>query len=229
MNIRKKILEQSQNREVFQYEITNDTDKDTWLDDVLMFRAESLSELGVSEEECMLFRSGRHKNDMPSVCKFGVMDESMMDTFSGMSETGDHVETQGAGKVISSDNLTILGSCDNYVLIGFLTGQNHMFRTDITVDEQGNFVKLDVYAEFRIRLEAGRCILTEELLIEHMSEPNKAIQEFARNKAKRFGSRNTNNLAVFCTWYYYGLTVTYEDVKRNLNLIKEKKLPFDVF
>lgn len=229
MDIQKKVLEQLQDREVFQYEITNDTNKDAWLGDVLMFHVDSLSELGVSEEECMLFRSGRHKNDMPSVCKLGVMDESMRDTFSGMSETGDHVEAQGAVKVISSDHLTILGSCDRYVLIGFLTGQKHMFRTDITVDEQGNFVKLDVYAEFRIRLEVGKCILTEELLIEHVSEPNKAIEEFARNKAKRFGSRNANNLAVFCTWYYYGLTVSYDDVRRNLNLIKEKKLPFDVF
>ena len=30
-------------------------------------------------------------------------------------------------------------------------------------------------------------------------------------------------------WYYYGLTVTYEDVKTNPEIMKKKQIPFDVF
>ncbi|MDO5402194.1 MAG: alpha-galactosidase [Eubacteriales bacterium] len=229
MNIMKKIIEQSEKREIFQMEIVNDTKEDIWLKDVLMFHADSLSELGLKEDNCRLFRSGRHKNDMPSVCTFGIMDESMKDTLSQMTESGDQKEEDRHKRVIVSDHLTILGGEADYVLLGFLTGQNHLFRTEINIDERGGFVSLDVFAEFRIRLTLDKHIFTEELMIEHISNPEKAIDEFARMKAERFGSRNKNNMAVFCTWYYYGLTVTYEDVQANLNWMREHRLPFDVF
>lgn len=229
MDIKKIILEETQNSTIYQMEIVNQTQQDQWLEDVLMYRADSLSEMGVAEIGCSFFRTGRHKNDMPSVFLFGEMDDRMQDAMAGMTETGDRAEKSQQGHVIVSDHLSILGKDDCYFMIGFLTGQHQMFRTEVTVDEQGNFVKLEVYVEFRIRVAAGKHIFTEELQLAHITDPEAAIYEFAAEKAARFGCRNQNNMAVFCTWYYYGLTVTYEDVKRNLNWMREHRLPFQVF
>ena len=49
-------------------------------------------------------------------------------------------------------------------------------------------------------------------------------------KAERYNARyHSKAPSVFYTWYYYGLTVTYEDVALSLSEIKKKQLPFDVF
>ena len=57
-----------------------------------------------------------------------------------------------------------------------------------------------------------------------------AIDDYAADKARIYHAlRSKNPPSVYCTWYYYGLTVTYEDVQENLNEIKRRKLPFDVY
>ena len=138
LKVTKKVLKETDGILEFCFEIENTSEEEVWLKELELYHGDSLKELGVTEENCLFFRSGRHKNDMPSVAVFGRFDDCMKDA------------------------------------IG-------------------------------------------------------AINRFAADKAERYGSRNAGNPSVFCTWYYYGLTVSYEDVITNLNRMKQLKLPFDVF
>lgn len=226
--VEKVILEQTADREVFYFTIENISGKDAYLGRVDMFEASSLTELGLDENDCVCFRSGRHKNDMPGVFTFGKLDDAMKDAMSGMTESGDKAE-ETAGGMINSDHLTILGKEGNYVVIAFFTGRDQLFRTDIAVDDQGAFKRLVSQVEFNIRMKAGECRRTETIYIERTANAEDAIERFAAKKASIYGTRNQADISVFCTWYYYGLTVTYEDVKTNLEEMKRRKLPFDVF
>ena len=228
LRVEKVVAQKTDSKEEYYYTIENNSEKDVFLDKFDMLEITGLEQLGLSAKECRCFRSGRHKNDMPSVFTFGQFDDSIKDAMSGMTESGDKAEADGAG-VIISDHLTILGTEGNYVVIAFSTGRDQMFHTRITMDGAGNFKKLVSRVEFGIRLKAGDSCKTETIYIEKTADVAEAINCFAQDKVVRYGARNQAHPSVFCTWYYYGLTVTYEDVKTNLDLMSKKKLPFDVF
>ena len=227
LQITKKVLHEEKNICEYCYEIHNPTKESIYLDSFTVFEADSLEELGLSASECVLFRSGRHKNDIPSVMTLGRPDGAMQDALGSMSETGERGENE-AGHKILSDHLTVLGNTGNYVLIGFMTGCNQLFETEIILDAAWEFKKLTSRVLFGINILAGATMTTETIRIEHTDNAEASIQAFARNKAPE-GRKRKKTPSVFCTWYYYGLTVTYEDVRTNLEIMKEKKLPFDVF
>ena len=227
--VTKQILKETDEICEIRYELENTTQDRIWLDEFEVFHADSLSELGVTEENCILFRSGRHKNDMPSVARFGRLDDCMKDALGGMTEAGERNDNDDAMRTIISDHLTVLGNESGYCMLGFITGRNQLFQTDIQIDNQGDFVALSSKVLFQKYLLPGQRVQTEILRIEHTKDIFTAIERFAMDKAALYGSRNGNPLSVFCTWYYYGLTVTYEDVLTNLERMEQLKLPFDVF
>jgi len=194
-----------------------------------VFSAASLEELGLNAQDCLVLRTGRHKNDMPSVARFGSMDGSMQDALGGMTESGDRASGQEGWGTIVSDHLTLLGAGDKWVMLSFLTGRDQLFKTEITVDEAGRFVRLRSAVELRILLRPGQTIYTEIFRIERTADPMAAIDRLALDKAALYGSRTQRQPSVFCTWYYYGLTVTWEDVLENLTRMERLHLPFDVF
>ena len=226
LNYQKIIVKEDESCEEYYYKVSNNTSDDLWLDNVILYECQSLQELGLPKDSKM-FRSGRHKNDMPGIFTFGVMDGAMKDVMGAMAETGDKIDVKSS--VIVSDHLTILGKDDNYVVISFITGQSQMFNTRVYVSDNGDFQRLESDVEFNVRLKAGEERITERIRIEKVKSAKDAIDRFASDKAKLYGSRNSQHPSVFCTWYYYGLTVTYDDVMTNLRIMEEKKLPFDVF
>ena len=207
-------------------EITNPTDRDIYIGRLSLFSMDSLKDAHLSDNS-LIFRSGRHKNDMPGVAEFGCFDESMKDLTGGMTETGDKAE--GSGLKIVSDHITVIGRDKDYLVISFETCKNQTFETSITVNEKGEFSGLKSEVIFNIYIKAGEKLKSEIIRIERRDDANKAITDFAKRRAVSYGSRNSRRKAVFCTWYYYGLTVNYTDVKTNLKIMHEKKLPFDVF
>jgi len=229
LQIEKKILRQTENLCKFQYALTNPTDQAIYLDDFDVFCADSLEALGLDAGDCLLMRTGRHKNDMPSIARFGVIDACMQDAMGGMTESGDRASGKDGCRTILSDHFTLLGSGSSWVMLSFVTGRDQLFRTEITVDENGWFVKLHSCVEFRIFLRPGQTIQTEIFRLEHTSQPMATIDRLAQDKAALYGSRAGKKPSVFCTWYYYGLTVTWQDVKTNLEKIEQYHLPFDVF
>ena len=228
LKIEKKVLCENEHLCEYCYSISNVSEQEVFLEEKELFCVKSLEEMGLDAQNCLLLRTGRHKNDMPSVARFGVMDECMQDALGGMTESGDRAGVKD-GRLIISDHLTLLGSEKNWVLLGFVTGRDQLFRTEIEVDAQGCFRSLRAVAEFRIYIRPGQTVTTETFRMEQTAEPMEAIERFARDKAALYGSRNSWKPSVFCTWYYYGLTVTWQDVLTNLERMERLHLPFDVF
>ena len=213
----------------FYFEISNPTDEDIYLSDFVLYEQDSLENMGLDPSDCVMFRSGRHKNDMPSVFRLGERSAAMEDAMGGMTETGDKAEVNHRERCILSDHLTILGNEKGYAVISFPKGRNQMVETAVYVDDCGRFVRLQSRVIFNIRLKPGRSVETEWLCVRNTTDVLDAIDSFARDKALRYGARNQECPSVFCTWYYYGLTVTYEDVVTNLREMERRRLPFDVF
>ncbi|MBP3655386.1 MAG: alpha-galactosidase [Clostridia bacterium] len=229
LQTRKLTLTDTPSIQEFCYEIHNPTGEDVWLDEFELFHADSLAELGVEAEGCRLFRTGRHKNDMPSVAVLGRMDDAMRDALGSMSETGDRNADAPGQRTIVSDHLTLLGSSRRCCMIAFMTGRSQLFHTRIRVDERGGFLSLSAGVELRRFLRPGETICTETLRVGQTSQPEAAVRRFAQEKARAEGARRCAPPSVFCTWYYYGLTVTQEDVLTNLTRMEAQRLPFDVF
>ncbi|MBR2942705.1 MAG: alpha-galactosidase [Clostridia bacterium] len=229
LHIEKRILQTTQNSEHFQYAITNPTQQDIYIEDFEVFSADSLAALGLDAHSCMFLRTGRHKNDMPSAARFGRMDDAMRDALGGMTESGDRRSDSPLCRTIVSDHLTLLGDGDNWVVFAFTGGRDQLFRTEIDVDADGHFLHLRALTEFRVLIAPGQTFLTEPLRITRETDPAAAIERFAGEKAERFGARTGKIPSVFCTWYYYGLTVSWQDVEENLTRMQRLHLPFDVF
>ena len=209
-------------------EVKNLSDREIVLEKVILFHAESFSAYGI-EPDYDIFRSGRHKNDMPGVFTTGVKDERLKDVSAAMSESGDRMEG-GSGSRILSDHLTLIkGKEGNVLAIEFLRGRDQLFETEIVLDEDAAFKELNAGAVFNIILKPGETVKTESIRIAEITDEREEVRSFAKRKAELYRARNKRRPAVFCTWYYYGLTVSEEDVKTCLNIIKERKLPYDVF
>ncbi len=212
----------------FRYALHNPTEEPVWLEEFEMFRADSLEELNISSDNCRVFRTGRHKNDIPSVATLGNMDDALQDALGGMTESGDRAGN-GSGHLIVSDHLTILGDAGHWCVIAFMTGCDQMFCTEIALSDAGEFGSLSTRVQFHRFISPGETLFTETLRIEYTSDAEASIRRFAREKASPRHSLQTAPPSVFCTWYYYGLTVTEEDVMVNLEKMAAQKLPFDVF
>ena len=150
-----------------------------------------------------------------------------------MTESGDKEAVDDAlsgGYLISSDHLTLIKDHkDKTLAIEFLTGRDQLFETRIKLDSDANieYIKSDVI--FNIYISPGETLNTESMRIALVDDTQKEIESFASRKAALYGSRNTRRPAAFCTWYFYELNVTYEDVKTNLEIMKKRHLPYDVF
>ena len=90
----KVIVQKNNTREEYYYTIKNTAEYDIFLDKFTMLEIGSLEELGLCAENCRCFRSGRHKNNMPSVFEFGKLDDSMKDAMGGMTESGDKEDSR---------------------------------------------------------------------------------------------------------------------------------------
>lgn len=229
LSVKRVVLSDYCDKEEFYFVISNPTDEDIYLSDFVLYEQDSLENMGLDSSNCVMFRSGRHKNDMPSVFRLGQRSAAMEDSMGGMTETGDKIEADHQERCILSDHLTILGNEKGYMVISFPKGRNQMVETAVYVDDSGRFVRLQSKVIFNIRLKPGQSVETECLCMRYTTDVLDAIDSFARDKAFRYGARNQAPPSVFCTWYYYGLTVTYEDVVTNLREMKRRKLPFDVF
>ena len=125
--------------------------------------------------------------------------------------------------------MTVFTGNKESLLITFTGGREQLFETELLLDEEYKLEKVSAKAIFNIYLAPGTSVECEELKLVWTSNPEAEVERFAKNKAAKYGSRRGLQPSVFCTWYYYGLTVSYEDVKTNLEIMQKRKLPFDVF
>ncbi len=223
------VTEQSQPDAVeYHAVVTNRSAQPVFLETVRLLDC-SPSDFPLQEGPYDIYRSGRHKNDMPGMFTTGCPDARMQDVSAVMAESGDRMES-AAGNRIISDHLTLLKDRNHNVLaIEFLTGRDQLFQTVLDLDEYGNLCRLTSETIFQIILPPNETVTSETIRLARTTDPDAEVQVFAKRKAALYGSRNQRHPAVFCTWYYYGLTVTYEDVKTCLHELQKRQLPYDVF
>ena len=209
--------------------LKNTSDGDIFLKYAVLWEAGQEADLAVGEGPYEIYRSGRHKNDMPGTFRTGVDDERLRDVLGAMTESGDKQDADGQSRSIVSDHLTVIQGSEKSLLVEFTGGRDQLFETIITLDKNYDFEKVQAKVIFNIFLSAGESVECEKVKLVRTKAVECEIESFAADKAAKYGTRCAKRPAVFCTWYYYGLTVTYEDVKTNLEIMKERKLPFDVF
>jgi hypothetical protein len=186
--------------------------------------------------EWSFMRSGRQKNDLPSVCVLGRFDGAYADSLGSLSEKGrrDNDETAVAREIVSDELSVIVGEegrGPGSVLIGFLDGRSYLAECRIKTDSHGlRFESLEAACLLDgVLLQPGEWRQGEWLLLDGQ-EPFKAMESFIEEKAKVLQSEaSPHPPTVFCTWYYYGDTVSQEDVDVNLKAIVDRQVPIDVF
>lgn len=226
---RSVLVEEREMEQEFFVEIENCSKQEVFLKYAVLWEASKEADLGVGEGQIEVFRSGRHKNDMPGTFTLGVCDERMKAVLGAMTESGDKSEAKDEARKVVSDHLTVLKGGEKSLVIEFPGGRKQLFETVLMMNSSYDLKKLQAKVLFDIYLEPGRKLESESVKLVWTTQVEKEIERFAEKKALRFGKRSGARPSVFCTWYYYGLTVTYEDVKTNLDIMKERKLPFDVF
>lgn len=216
------------NYHIISKKITNNLSKSRYLGDVLLYETNNLSDFRVGQKDIKVFRSARHKNDMPTVFTFAKFDEAMQDAVTQISETGASL-IKDKSNLIISDHLTIIGHSHKAFVIAFLGGKKHLIRSEIKVNHKGDFVSLKVYAEINKILKPHETFTTEKVEIYNTDNVNDAIRDFAKKKGKGKIVKKKKCPAIYCTWYYYGQTITPADCLTNLKEIKRRKLPLDTF
>ena len=218
-------------------QVKNIGEKPIFLQDVDYIRVKSRDEFiidGKTMETWQIYRQGRHKNDIPTICCPGDMDGRLLDGIGGMTETGDQTSTADMDHpVLRSDSMTIFHTADQNVLFGYMTGRESLVDCKIVMgtgkDTRDWAIRCGC-SPVSVYLERGKTFDGGVFVVRSGDREQTLIERYAAEKAERYHARRQLKApSVFCTWYYYGLTVTYEDVKESLEQIQEKKLPFDVF
>ncbi len=76
------------NFQIINKKITNNLKQDKYIDDVLLYEANNIKDLKVGTKDIKVFRSARHKNDMPTIFTLGKFDDAMKDAITQISESG---------------------------------------------------------------------------------------------------------------------------------------------
>jgi hypothetical protein len=179
-----------------------------------------------SWEKYQVFRSGRHKNDIPSVFCLGLKDRAFTDAASSAEETGRVVEKKAAEKIVS-DSLTVFRNGDQSVSFDYPDISRYFVNSEISFS---GGKRISSTVETMVMLEPGETLKSDELHIRAGMNPMDLIDRFSEEKMRGIKGRGHRPAPlVYCTWYYYGLKVTGQDVKNNLRQIKEKHIPYEVF
>ncbi|MBP5224476.1 MAG: hypothetical protein J6Z38_02700, partial [Lachnospiraceae bacterium] len=86
--LKKVMLQETETLQEYYVEVTNDSEGPAFLPSVTLYETKDLKDLGLDAKHCRVYRSGRQKNDMPSVFTLGVRDDAMEDALGGLSESG---------------------------------------------------------------------------------------------------------------------------------------------
>ena len=215
--------------------VLNGTGGDIWLDRMTLLRLQAPGTLfpGVDSRDWIVMRQGRMKNDLPAVCRLGDDGPAFSDAVGRLRESGGaHEPGASAGRIVS-DDVTILRSGADVsaasVLLGFMTGFDQLFETVVELDGEHRCVGLRCASLYDALLPDGAEAFSEWLRIDLSSDSFAALERYAHDKAVSGQARVRTALGVFCTWYYYGLSVTERDMMSDMDELSRRKIPFDVF
>jgi len=215
--------------------VKNQTEKAIYLDRMTLLEMQEPGMLfGETDSlDWIVYRQGRMKNDLPAVCRLGDDGPAFTDAVAKLRETGGMSQEQDAAGRIVSDDVTILcagSERKESVLFGYITGADQLFETVLNLDKEHHCIGITSASLYEAELPAGEAVKSEWLRIECSENALDALDRYAEDVA---GICNVKKRpvppSVFCTWYYYGLSVTEEDMMSDMTRLHERKIPFEVY
>ncbi len=196
---------------------------------LVLLHTEDLRLGDLPSTEWFFFRQGRMKNELPAVCRLGDQGECFQDACTSLRESGDGTEALSKKPTLISDSMTLING-GNSLLLTFETGDRLFTETILELTASHDFHSLECACPVYAEVLPGQTLVSERLRVSVVSDPQKAIDAYAHRKAERYHARKSRHVpSVYCTWYYYGLTVSEADVLENLAAIQERQIPFEVF
>ena len=120
--------------------------------------------------------------------------------------------------------------CISDRLLTFETGDRLFTETVLKLTPSHEFLSLECACPVGVDVFPGTEIKSERLRITVPDDSQEAIDAYAARKALRYHARKGEHVpSVYCTWYYYGLTVSEADVRENLAALLDRPIPFEVF
>ena len=211
--------------------ITNPHAEEVYLENAYPVCISGLELGGVPSGNWSILNHGRHKNDLPSVCKAGIRNEAFADAVNRLSEEGLLVkEEQDGTMALNGDQIAVLCGGNATLAVSFATADTQFTEIIIPISAKGDVGTICIGGDFNVRLRAGDSIYTDWVSVDAGHDPLTAIDAYAAFVRDSKGVKVPKEKpAIYSTWYYYGRELCEEDVYTNLKGITERKLPFTHF
>lgn len=207
----------------------NNSESPFRIDRFTLFRTNDLRLGDMPSADWLFFRQGRMKNELPAVCRLGDRGDCFKDACTTLRESGEGTEETNGQPVLVSDSMTLL-SGEVPLLLTFETGDRLFTETVLKLTPSHEFLSLECACPVGVDVLPGTEIKSERLRITVPDDSQEAIDAYASRKALRYHARKGEHVpSVYCTWYYYGLTVSEADVRENLAALLDRQIPFEVF
>ena len=187
---------------------------------------------GTDCRDWIFWRQGRMKNDLPGACRLGDRGEAFTDICEAVPENKTADTDKRAAYRLVSDDVTILRSGKKgpaSLLLGFMSGNDLLFETIGELDEARSLVGLRCSCLYNALLPDGAEAGSEWLRIDLTTDSFSALRSYAMDKALAGHALLRTPPSIFCTWYYYGFSITWEDMLTDLEQLYRRKIPLDVF
>lgn len=216
--------------------------------DKLTLRLDSQKVLEVldasSIENLNFVKQARQKNDIPGSFDLTKEDKNLsdaaflsMNTEAGAGINFNEQDANNANPEIFSEPVlyikNIRGQDSPGILLGAL-GQRKQL-CDIIVqadDEKKHFEKFEIQFHFDFSiLESGSCVESEWIIFMKEEDCWTAMHEYYECFARHFDIVRPPRPApsIYCSWYFYGSSLTEKGLDENLEFLKTNPIPFDVF
>ena len=211
--------------------ITNKSGREIYLEKAYPLCISSLSLGEIPSSEWNILNNGRHKNDLPSVCKAGRRDELFEDAVNRLNEEGKVIKCSKSGTVeLNGDQIGIINAGEHTLAISFASADIQLTEIIIPVCGDGKIGTILAGGEFNCFLPDGAEIYTDWVTADCQKDPMRAIDDYAaRVKTSKNANPSDRKPAVYSTWYYYGKEVTAGDICTNLDGITKRGVPFTHF
>lgn len=192
-----------------------------------------------------VFRLGRQKNDISGCYKPGVKDADFADAAlqSDNMEAGMGVSAEARSQFTKSAAPIVADPCvflrhradasEQGVFLGVLGQHEHLNTLSLAGSEdQTALNKFSVCCEYDgIAMQPGDTRTTHWLLAWESPSVESSLNQFAELLGAYYQCPPPAEAppVLYCSWYFYGESVTFEDVEENLAALKQHPVPIDVF
>lgn len=204
-----------------------------------------LSLLNVSSLENLDFvKQARQKNDIPGSFNLTKDDKNLkdaaflsMNTEAGAGINFNEQDSKNDNPEIYAEPVlyikNTISKASPGILLGAFGQRNQLCDIIVKADEdKKDFERFDIQLHFDgAVLESGCSVDSEWIIFLNGQDCWTAMHDYYESFAQYFNIAQPLRPApsIYCSWYFYGSSLTEEDVDENLKFLKNNPIPFDVF